>query len=255
MDAWQLMRAMGKHPFALLLMLTTTIWATVFVGSGAGAAYSSSGAFLIIAQPLPPHIDRTTLPHNGYASNLSGTAQALAIVLEDTAMRKSLVAAGLSDKYEVQTSNRSPVVNVVATADSPVKAVSTVQEVIKRFAKELDTRQAAIKIPPRLRILVQRLNREIGVTPTASAAVRSRVATFGGGLLLTVLITAALEGRRRRRRIPDETESHTAALASAYRTMMDEREALLSEQRLLRRAAKIGPPPEERDEVGSVGVR
>src|SRR6266540_3752554 len=143
MDLWDLTRLLFRRWYIALPILLTSVLIAAFAGKSVQPDYRATGNVTMIPAPGPstesPSKTTANRPKNpwldlGYAA--LGNAAVIKVV--DKKSLNSLVAQGPSDSLTITMDERSPMLKIEATADSPDKATATVRAVIKLLANEIE---------------------------------------------------------------------------------------------------------------------
>src|SRR6266540_1154950 len=149
MDLWDLTRLLFRRWYIALPILLTSVLIAAFAGKSVAPDYRATGNIVFI----PPRgtqsttTTTTTRPKNPWLDlgfNALGNAAILKVV--DKKTLESLKSAGLSDSITVLMNERSPMLSIEATADTPDRATKTVRQVIKLLANEIETQQKQFNV-------------------------------------------------------------------------------------------------------------
>lgn len=247
MDLVDLLRALWRNVLVLLPLLMLSLTVAALSAQDVRPIHQANGSLLLLGtrpvgeQPVPapaPEVDEQAVPtvRNFYADDLSATAEALALVLNSSAVRDEIVSGDLSASYLVSASRRNSILEIHVEADDATTAVALVSGVGEFIQRALDERESAIGVPPENRIFVSSLTPEISPTPTVDGANRTRAATLAVGLVLSCALTLAVDAVRRHRRSAAQVGPHLGAVLEARTALAEERAGLERDRAAYRRA-------------------
>ena len=203
MDVWRLLAAVVRRWYVVVPLLGVTLLAALSVGSWVPPEYRSSAVIGTAPSSVPAGPDAAVEVDNPYAS-LTYTAALLAYVLESSAVREELVAAGLSSDYEVSPVPRSSFLGIEVTADDPALAVETGRGVVEKARQVLEQRQAEARTPQSRFVTIDVLDEADDVAASVSSQFQALAAVLAAGGVLSFLATVLLDDvlllRRRNRR-------------------------------------------------------
>lgn len=195
MDVWQIVVATLRRWYVFLPLLALTVFVTLRVGQGINPQYEVTATTVLVSAPESPRYD------NPYGT-LDETNQVLEIVLDDSATREQIGAAGLDPEYVVNARSRSRITEIVVVSATAQLALATGEAVIERGQQELAERQSAADIPSTAQVQLQVLQAPSVSDTVTQGKRRSMAITFilgGATSALVAVLVDDLVGFLRRR--------------------------------------------------------
>jgi capsular polysaccharide biosynthesis protein len=226
MDLWDLTRLLFRRWYIALPILLSSVLIAAFAGKSVEPDYRATGNMVFIpargtqTTPKPGEAARPKNPWLDLGFNALGNAAILKVVDKETL--ETLNATGLSDSIIVLMNERSPLLSIEATADTPAKATATVRQVIKLLAAEIESQQKQFSVAPEDMITTLTLNDGADVETVTSKVKRVLIVIAGLGLLLTAAGTIGIDAllrlrARKKRGAGDDGESSDAEPTQAVR--------------------------------------
>lgn len=195
MDVWQIVVATLRRWYVFLPLLALTVFVTLRVGQGINPQYEVTATTVLVSAPESSRYD------NPYGS-LDETNQVLEIVLDDTATREQIGAAGFDPEYVVNARSRSRITEIVVVSATPELALATGEAVIELGQQELAQRQSVAGIPSTAQVQLQVLQAPSVSDTVTQGKRRSMAITFilgGATSALVAVLVDDLMGFLRRR--------------------------------------------------------
>ncbi|GAA3110402.1 hypothetical protein [Streptosporangium carneum] len=181
-------------PLALLTMVGAVVAAAILPWD-----YESRATLLLLSSPQVAK-EAGGNPYLYFSNSLNVTAQVVGVAVMNDRTVTSVKARGLSPTYSVglQPNTGGPILEVVAEADRPELAQTTMEQLIVEVNKRLQTLQSGIAVDGRVRVVTVTTTEKAIVRPTAK--IRTVTVIGGGGLLVTLLVPVVIEAISERRR-------------------------------------------------------
>jgi hypothetical protein len=205
--------------YVVVPMLVLTVVATFFAYSSSASTYSATSSVLLAVPPTPltpTSVNGTVITpcsQNPYCSSdqLQSLGNVVSLAMNDPVRAASVLRGNASSSYKVILSpdDRSPILDVSATAHSSAGASAALKAVLGAVRDELRQRQSDVGVKPANFIAAQ----AVVTTPPkvqSGGKIRSALVTLGIGLALTLMtafLVDALLSSRRRRKTPHVAES------------------------------------------------
>jgi hypothetical protein len=212
-DIWDGLRiVLRRWKVALPIFLVFAVLA--IVGSGMiNAEYSAHGSVMLIgpstsgaaADPTAGEGDGNPL-FTG-CNSCETVARATQLSLSSTEAKQGMAEAGLSTDYVIVVENRSPLITLTATSDTPEGAVDSLAGVIDRINGELELQQSDVNAPSDLRITANVLFQDTAAKGDYGGRTKARAAILAAGILAaagTALLMEGVKFTRRRRNDDDD---------------------------------------------------
>ena len=200
MDLWDLTRLLFRRWYIALPILLTSVLIAAFAGKSVEPDYRATGNVQIIPSRSTP-TPTSTRPRNPWLDlGFNALANAVILKVTDKNSMESLTAAGLSDSITVLINERTPLLSIEATADTPAKATATVRQVIKLINTEIENQQKQFNVASEDMITTLTLNDGSDVETVTSKVKRVLIVIVGLGLLLTAAGTIGIDALLRLRK-------------------------------------------------------
>jgi uncharacterized protein involved in exopolysaccharide biosynthesis len=202
MDLWDLTRLLFRRWYIALPILLTSVLIAAFAGKSVAPDYRATGNIQIIPSrgTVTATSNRPKNPWLDLGFNALGNAAILKVTDKETL--ETLKKEGYSDSITVLLNERSPLLSIEATADSPARATATVREVIKLLGTEIENQQKQFNVASEDMITTLTLNDGADVETVTSKVKRVLIVIAGMGLLLTAAGTIGIDALLRRRTGP-----------------------------------------------------
>lgn len=208
MDVVDLMRILLRRWYLVLPVVSLVAVAAFSYSDRIEPEYQAQGSVLL----LPPGAvapDEAPVVNPWQAIGTDATIEALSVLVqsEEFATRTATevgVAPGDTFSYEVLTENRSAVVTVEATAESPEQAIAAASIVKAGLQRELDLVHEEYGVPTDLRTTFRTLNEPGLIEVLYPGQLQVRIGGLAAGVLLALVIALLGDrvlfwvGRRRR---------------------------------------------------------
>lgn len=148
MDVWRITVAALRRWYVFLPLLALTAFVALRVGDAAPTHYEVSTTAILVPGPVPTEA-------SGPYGSRSDTTQVISIVLDGTAARGELEARGLNPEYEVDSRDRSALLNITVLGETEQEGLATSEAVLDLAREELAQRQAEAGVPQGAQIGVQ----------------------------------------------------------------------------------------------------
>lgn len=183
MDVWRITVAVLRRWYVFLPLLALTGYAAMTLGNGVKPQYEATATVVLVPGQAPSEVEN---PYGG----LSDTAEVLAIVLDDAAVRDRIKAQGLNPEYEFSARSRSSIMNFTTLSDSPEVSLKTGQTVLDLAREELAERQGSVGIPEGAQVDIQVLQAPAvsDVVATGKLRIMAVVGILGAALALLAAV-------------------------------------------------------------------
>lgn len=199
MDFANVARILLRHWVVLLLGVALSVGSAFLVYRTTPRSYEAVSQVMVLLRPTAQNPEIETSPFLYLPDGLTALARVVTLIPNTPEYRNSMAAAGFEPDYSVDLQARDPIVLFTVAGPDPDNVLRTRDELMDRFAADLDRVQEEEGVPDRqwahFRVL------QTSDIPTAlSDAAFKRAAGVGAiGGLLTLLGVALVERRSRRR--------------------------------------------------------
>jgi hypothetical protein len=189
MDFWELLKILARRWVVVIPILVTT-GLTLFGTQGRIQPEYRVELSVILLTPSPSFSGFNPFVTLGTPA----TAQTLKVTAYEADSRASVAQGGHSADYDVVVPSRSPLITVMATADTPQGAITTAERVSGLLQSQLAQRQKDADVAPAGWITIQRLTQKPIPVPITTGGKRLLFVIGAGGVGLTILAALLLEG-------------------------------------------------------------
>lgn len=201
MDLVNIVRVLLRHWLPLLLGLTLVGVSAYAVYRVTPRSYEATSQIMLLLRPTASDPELETSPFLYLPDGLTALARVVTLIPNTPGYRASMAEDGFEPAYTVELQARDPIVLFTVEGSDPANALRTRDELMARFAADLDRVQEEEGVPDRqwahFRVLQ---TSDVPTTSSGTAFKRAAgVGVFGG--LLTLLGIALLE-RRAHGRVP-----------------------------------------------------
>lgn len=201
MDLSELLRAVGRRWYVLILGLLLVAGSVVFTLRYVPLTYDAKSSILL----LPPN-SSTEEDWNPFLDlgGLDLVAGVLGKSLTDSDSVQSIVPPGSTSEYtvEMDASVSGSVLEIAASGVDPEAAFSTLDAVVDLATTRLDDLQSSAGAPQSSHVQLMVITNNTVAQPNAGTLLRTLIVVVGGGLAVTLLLTIAIDSAIRRRRPP-----------------------------------------------------
>jgi len=185
----------------LVLGVSLTALATLYVGGQVSPAYSARGSVIVLA-PASESGQSGYAP-NPYASTgvVQVVTSALYGIMQSPQFAASVDEAGASGTFVTQIQPSGVVVEVIATDSTPSSAVKTLNVTIERMSEQLKTIQERSGAPQDTLMRTDVLLADTKATQQNGSRARAQLITISIGLLWTFIAIVLFESLKQRVRL------------------------------------------------------
>ena len=203
--------------YVALPLLVGTVVVALSVSNGIAPEYHATGSVILLGPTGPVSSGDPSQPQvqagldNPYAGSLGITATALQLAATSAETTSELRDAGLSVDYDISVPSRAPILNIVASADTPKKAVDTAHKLAEILGDRLQERETAVGVPADARIKVDVLRMSDQASTDVQGQRRTGLLVFALGVAISIAAAFAVDGiaaglRRRKARADRRSE-------------------------------------------------
>lgn len=173
-------------------------------------SYTTTSQVMLLLPPDAANPSVPTSPFLYLPGGLGALARIVILTTTDDRFRADMEARGFEPQYEVALDTQGPIVRFTVEGANPDNVAATRDELVRRFASEIDRVQQEEKVPERQLVHLRYLDGTTGPLPMTGDRVRAVAAVGVLGIALTLLamflIDRWLNSRAIRRRLRRESE-------------------------------------------------
>lgn len=213
MDLSRLVRVLLRRWRILLIGMVVSVGAAYFVYSETPRTYEARSQIMMLMPPTASNPEIEISPFLYLPDGLSSLARVITLIPTTAEYQESMAAQGFEPAYTVLLDAREPIVTFTVEGASPANVLRTRDELMTRFADDLDRVQEEEGVPERQWAHVRVLHSGDSITASSGDALRNAAAAGMLGAIATLLVIALRE-----RRSAGRAGSTTQATAPDTRT-------------------------------------
>lgn len=195
MDFAKLVRALLRRWLILVIGIVISGGAAYAVYRYTPRTYEGTSQVMLLLPPTGGSADVTISPFLNLPAGLSTLARVLTLPPATPEYRASMAASGFDATYSLSVQPQNPIVTFTVEDRDPVRVLRTRDELMRRFAADLDEIQTTEKVPRRQWAHVRVLVSSNEVTSRSGDGFRNAAGVGVAGALLTLMVVVLLERR------------------------------------------------------------
>lgn len=207
MDLSRLVRVLLRRWRILLIGMVVSVGAAYFVYSETPRTYEARSQIMMLMPPTASNPEIEISPFLYLPDGLSSLARVITLIPTTAEYQESMLAQGFEPAYTVLLDAREPIITFTVEGTSPANALRTRDELMTRFANDLDRVQREEGVPERQWAHVRVLHSGDLLTASSGDALRNAAAAGMLGAIATLLVIALRERGAAGRRAGSTTQA------------------------------------------------